>query len=578
MRVRPRDPAWLLTLLAGGAALVIAMSLVGLRLLVPSEPAVIPTEAWPWHTDGVEVVPLTMQSPFQAGDVVVAMDGQPLEAWATAAFRLPWEPGGMAKGGLGDLVRFDVRRGGEIVRLEVPLSAIPSERLAGAPIGLLTFAGASVLISLVLIARRPRVTSIRAIFVAVTMNTASIVAWDLGLQPTSLAGSPFLAAFVAGTICNLVVWAAVVHVLAIYPVRSPLLADRRWIVPLIYAAPVVGFVVGLALARLAGGGTLAWIERSASVLAIVVAAMLAVGLAATVAAYRRTPEPRRRQVRPIAAAILLAAMATMSLVVLPLIAIGRPLVPRNLVALLALPVPITVLIAIVRHRLFQVDLLSRSRGRLIVAREEERRRLRRDLHDGLGPTLAAIGLKIDLARERLATDPGSVGPILDELREDVHDVVGEVRRIARELRPPALDSLGLAGAIRRQAEELGGPLSNGPVILVEVPDMLPVLPAAVEVAAYRIAAEGIANVVRHASADTCIVSLSVDGPDLTMTIEDDGLGIGAHEAGVGTTSMHERAAEVGGEVTIEPRLGRGTRLSATLPINLADAPTGEASR
>jgi len=137
--------------------------------------------------------------------------------------------------------------------------------------------------------------------------------------------------------------------------------------------------------------------------------------------------------------------------------------------------------------------LQASRGRLVATLEEERRRLRRDLHDGLGPTLAGIALGIDTVHRALADDsPGDTGDLLTALREEAERAVTDIRRIAYNLRPPVLDERGLVGAIREHATRLGG-------TTVTVPTPLPPLPAAVEVAAYRIAVE--ASLDRFCSAN-----------------------------------------------------------------------------
>ena len=152
---------------------------------------------------------------------------------------------------------------------------------------------------------------------------------------------------------------------------------------------------------------------------------------------------------------------------------------------------------------------SRSREQIVAAREEERRRLRRELHDGLAPTLAGAGLKLDLARQSVARRPAAADGALDEARADVRTAIAEIRRMARDLRPPTLDALGLEGALREQAAGARGAVGRAPVIIVEVPEPLPALPAAVEVAAYRIAVEAMLNVVRHAAAQRCEVRLSL---------------------------------------------------------------------
>jgi signal transduction histidine kinase len=569
MRLRSHDLSWILTLLAVSGALAVTVVLTGTRLLVPSEQAVIPSSAWAWTHEGVAIEPLTAAGPFQVGDVVVAMNGVPLETWAADAFRPPWSAPATAPEAAPDRhdqIQFDVRRNGTLVSLEAQRLTLSADRAGSAPIGLVVFGVGVLVLALVLVMRRPRAMALRLLLVAAAANMADIVAWELDLQPSDLAvRTPYLVAFAAAAIFNLIFWAAIAHILAIYPVRSRLAARSRIAIPALYATPIVVLFVGLVVARLEGGTMLDWIGRWAAIQGLVASAMLVVIIAATIAGYRRTREPRRRQVRWIALALGLAAAATLGLLTVPIVLNGHPLVPRNTVDLLVLPVPIALALAVIRDRLFQVDLLARSRGRIVAAREEERRRLRRDLHDGLGPTLAAIGLKLDLARERAAAESSGLAPLLDEVRSDVRSVITDVRRLARELRPPTLDSLGLVGAIRQQASALGG--GSGPSIAVEVDGPLPPLPAAIEVVAYRIATEAMANVVRHAEASSCIVRLAVDRDGLVVEVTDDGRGVDRDApTGVGLRSIDERAAEVGGEVDLVARPGGGTVVRARLPL------------
>ena len=211
--------------------------------------------------------------------------------------------------------------------------------------------------------------------------------------------------------------------------------------------------------------------------------------------------------------------------------------------------------------------LQRSRERLVAAREEERRRLRRDLHDGLGPALASIVLKVDAVRTVLPRDADDAQQVLDELRRETQDAIRDIRRLVYELRPPALDELGLLGALHEQATRLcdGGGVS----LVVEFPPTTPDLPAAVEVATYRIAGEALMNAITHARASTCSLALSLNA-DLSLQIADDGRGIAAdHRPGVGLASMRERAEELGGNCEIGPRPGGGTLVRALIP--LADA-------
>ena len=216
--------------------------------------------------------------------------------------------------------------------------------------------------------------------------------------------------------------------------------------------------------------------------------------------------------------------------------------------------------------------LQRARERLVSAREEERRRLRRDLHDGLGPALAGQVLRAGTARRVLARDPVATDALLAQLEIDLGAALAELRRVVYDLRPPALDELGLVAAIQASAGRLSSPRiaeeTNGALaIVVEAPaEDLPPLPAAVEVAAYRIVEEALTNVVRHAHARACRVRLDLED-GLRLEIVDDGVGLEAvgHRAGVGLTSMRERADELGGSCRVETLPGGGTRVLARLP-------------
>jgi signal transduction histidine kinase len=209
--------------------------------------------------------------------------------------------------------------------------------------------------------------------------------------------------------------------------------------------------------------------------------------------------------------------------------------------------------------------LQRAREQLVTAREEERRRLRRDLHDGLGPTLAGMVMQLDAASNVLPRDPGAVEPVLEALRGTAQDAVADIRRLVYELRPPALDELGLVGAIREWTDRFSSP-GGGLELSLRAPASLPSLPAAVEVAALRIVQEAVTNVVRHSQARRCAVRMAV-ADALELDVEDDGCGLPAdRHSGVGLGSMSERAAELGGACTITSPPGGGTHVHATLPL------------
>ncbi|MFC6020072.1 sensor histidine kinase [Plantactinospora solaniradicis] len=218
--------------------------------------------------------------------------------------------------------------------------------------------------------------------------------------------------------------------------------------------------------------------------------------------------------------------------------------------------------------------LQDSRERLITAREEERRRLRRDLHDGLGPTLAGMAMQVRAAQKLVAEQPRT-GRILDALAADLQTCTAEVRQLVDQLRPPALDR-GLAAALRN---ECGRFESSTLSVRLQVEGNLQGLPAAIEVAAYRIVAEALTNVTRHSQARTCWVNVDRDRA-LTLEVFDDGVGLGPRRpGGVGLDSMRERATELGGDFEITERTPHGTSIRVRLPFqpaNIDQPPAGPA--
>jgi signal transduction histidine kinase len=211
------------------------------------------------------------------------------------------------------------------------------------------------------------------------------------------------------------------------------------------------------------------------------------------------------------------------------------------------------------------EALQAARERLVVAGEEERRRIRRNLHDELAPTLAAAGLTASTATDLLDRDPAAAARALERLQRGLTAAVADVRRLVDELRPVLLDEHGLAGAVRERAEALRPHLA---VTVDADADALPELPAAVEVAAYRICQEALMNVLRHAAATSCRVRLAVADEFLELDVDDDGVGAGVPSGnGVGLTSMRERAAELGGRCTVTSSPGGGTHIAVRLPLH-----------
>jgi signal transduction histidine kinase len=228
------------------------------------------------------------------------------------------------------------------------------------------------------------------------------------------------------------------------------------------------------------------------------------------------------------------------------------------------------------HNLLLTARLQRSLERAVIAREEERRRLRRDIHDRLGPVLAASGMQIELVRSRLARDPDQAQALLSAVAATQQEAITDLRRLVEGLRPPVLDQRGLVGAVRERADQLNdlasrastqAPGGRGLVVMVDASADLEPLPAAVEVAAYHIISEALTNVVKHAQARECVVRLWRHEDALLVEVHDDGTGLPAnYRAGAGLNTIRERATELGGEASAARAGTGGTLVQARMPL------------
>ena len=213
--------------------------------------------------------------------------------------------------------------------------------------------------------------------------------------------------------------------------------------------------------------------------------------------------------------------------------------------------------------------LRLARQHLIELREEERRRIRRDLHDGLGPALAGLTFTLEAVRNLTNSDLQRADALLVSATDQVQTMIGDVRRLIYGLRPPTLDQLGFTASLRGLAARESSPDTH---VTIEAPSAMPALPAAVEVAAYWIVQEALTNVKRHARARNCNVRVAMEPAALRLEITDDGGGLSRGSAGIGLHTMKERAAEIGGTCEISSRHGGGTLVAASLP-----RPAGESA-
>ncbi|MCW2580111.1 MAG: hypothetical protein JWR82_1712 [Blastococcus sp.] len=216
--------------------------------------------------------------------------------------------------------------------------------------------------------------------------------------------------------------------------------------------------------------------------------------------------------------------------------------------------------------------LARERERVTTATLAERDRVRRDLHDGLGPSLSGIALGLEAAATALHRDPAAVPELLARTRAEAVGAVAEIRRVLDGLRPAVLDQFGLGGAVQEAAAALGmGPRGRPRFELTVQP--LPQLAPAVEESAFRIVAESLTNVARHAGAEHCRVLIDHADGRLRLGVLDDGQGPGGADhvvpgrsAGHGLESMRRRAADLGGEVVVAAAEPHGTQVTALLPL------------
>ena len=206
--------------------------------------------------------------------------------------------------------------------------------------------------------------------------------------------------------------------------------------------------------------------------------------------------------------------------------------------------------------------LQLARQRIVQLREEERRRIRRDLHDGLGPALAGLTFTLEAVRNLTGSDLQRADDLLVSATQQVQTMITDVRQLIYGLRPPTLDQLGLAASLRGLATQESTLETS---VTVDAPNSIPSLPAAVEVAAYWIAQEALTNVKRHAHARTCNLRVAVEPTTLRLEIADNGAGLSIGSTGIGLHTMKERAAEVGGTCEISDRTGGGTLVVASLP-------------
>ena len=297
-----------------------------------------------------------------------------------------------------------------------------------------------------------------------------------------------------------------------------------------------------------------WLDQALTfATATVVLLLMPLCLVAVIVRWRRATGPSRYQL-----GLFIAGYATfvvLFLVPLPSVVWDDVLTAAGLTALFVSIVAGT-------HITAMAERLERERHQMVAVRENERARLHRDLHDGVGPELAGVALQLSALSSRV-NDP-DVREKLMRLEEKLREAVREVRRAVEGLRSPTLDELGLIGALRARADSFTIP---GVLTCTVESSGMPSMSSTVESAVWKISTEAVANAARHARASRCMIRIELVGEDgLVLEVEDDGTGIqpGAPR-GVGIGSMQARASELGGTIELRPRTGGGTVIRAVLP-------------
>jgi signal transduction histidine kinase len=219
----------------------------------------------------------------------------------------------------------------------------------------------------------------------------------------------------------------------------------------------------------------------------------------------------------------------------------------------------------------RMAILRQQLAQATTAQEEERQRIARELHDGVGPTLASLNLRLRTVRKVLAQDDHRAAAELEELAELAQTCIRDIRRLIHDLRPVVLDELGLVPALREYAGRYQA--EHGVEVVLLLPMSEERLLTATETALFRLAQEALANVAKHAQAQRVEIEVKYSEDWVTLRVTDDGLGfdpLASYSAEhLGLWSMRERAEQMGGRFEIHSEPGTGTEVSAIIAATLA---------
>jgi signal transduction histidine kinase len=223
-----------------------------------------------------------------------------------------------------------------------------------------------------------------------------------------------------------------------------------------------------------------------------------------------------------------------------------------------------------RTLLEQRDLLRGMAGRVVEAQEKERQRISRDLHDDLGQSLTALMLNLQNLENNLPLPETELRARLETMLSDTAETLGRMRSMAQNLRPPILDTLDLRSALENYCMEFSARMHI--VLNFEAEQNIPAISDVHSITLYRFLQEALTNVARHARASRVWVDLSVEGNELSLTVQDNGAGFNAtaDRYGIGIVGLQERMSLVGGSLLINSTPGRGTIITARVPLRMEE--------
>ena len=747
MMTRPIRAGWVFPGLAI-SFLLLGLSFVFARAQTPYDGARLEPGQQAWLPDGLLVSPLTkVPGGLQIGDLVTAIEGRRMDEWGRSLFNVDLR---QIIPAYGETITYTIIRNGQRLQIQAVQTVYPFGELFKHNWGIYVVVFSLQVIMTYVLIHRPEEQAARALFVF-AWSLWHFPAWTMGLQASDIINGWGFWHYRAVTfLLFLLTFSSLLHLSLIFPRRNPILDRYPRLIPIIYIAPYGLFIIFMALARIFSTNLWTWLGHWNSGEWTVTMIYVFLFLTVSVLNYRNIQEEASRlKIRWVIFGWSLTAGGLFFLWLLPGAILGQPIIPAGAIALLALPVPLTIAVAILRYRLFDINIainralvygtltvstmaiyifivgylgnffqtsnpsflaflatgivavsfqpmrerlqrianrflygerddpyhvlarlgekleaagavdtmlptivetiahalklpyvvivfkedkgsriaaaygdpqpieglklplihqnetfgelvlaprsgneqftrneqtllgdlaravevaahnvrltadLQRSRQELVTNREEERRRIRRDLHDEIGPLLASQSLTLEAIEKLINQDPAAAISLVRDLKGQTHGAVKEIRRIIYDLRPPALDDLGLVEALRERFAQLE---QSRLKVELDTPDEIPSLSAAAETAVYRIAVEAVTNVIRHAEAHECHVTLRVDNA-LQLEIRDDGSGLPVkYRAGVGLHAMQERAEELGGSFRIDRSAGKGTRLTITIPL------------